>query len=393
MHSSDFEKITHTLSNNQPLWQHRAFFGEETPWKESHASLFHALNALDVTHAEQLAKDNDALIAWFTPYLPEICKQLTALKLKQSDHQTTALDARHAVAVPGRKWLQINAFNSAIPRLKNPVVEWCSGKAHLGRIIARSHQQQVCSLELDLALCHAGQRLADHQAVAVELIHHNVLKPLPMQARGVQRAHIGLHACGELHVALLKTATSERSQQIAISPCCYHKMAEDHYSPLSVQAQQAQLSLSKEDIHLAQEETVTAGNRVQKLRKKEQVWRLAFDLLQKEQQGSTSYKAIPSVPKTIFAQEFKQFCEWAAQSFNLPLAPNIDYKKYLILGEQRRNQVVKLDLVRQLFRRPLELWLALDRVLFLEEQGYRVSFCEFCERKVTPRNLLIYAEC
>jgi hypothetical protein len=41
-----------------------------------------------------------------------------------------------------------------------------------------------------------------------------------------------------------------------------------------------------------------------------------------------------------------------------------------------------LELLRGLFRRPLELWLVLDRV----EVG------RFCEPTLTPRNLMVLAE-
>ena len=50
-----------------------------------------------------------------------------------------------------------------------------------------------------------------------------------------------------------------------------------------------------------------------------------------------------------------------------------------------------MELVRHLFRRPLEIWLLLDRALFLEEQGYRVEVGTFCPKPTTPRNLLIRA--
>ena len=51
-----------------------------------------------------------------------------------------------------------------------------------------------------------------------------------------------------------------------------------------------------------------------------------------------------------------------------------------------------LERLRNLFRRPLELWLVLDRALFLEEQGYSVRLGTFCDYPLTPRNLLLLAE-
>ena len=51
-----------------------------------------------------------------------------------------------------------------------------------------------------------------------------------------------------------------------------------------------------------------------------------------------------------------------------------------------------LELLRGLFRRPLEVWLLLDRALYLQEQGYRVRLGQFCPAQLTPRNLLLLAE-
>lgn len=61
-------------------------------------------------------------------------------------------------------------------------------------------------------------------------------------------------------------------------------------------------------------------------------------------------------------------------------------------GWQRLAEVRNLELLRGLFRRPLELWLNLDRALFLEEQGYTVRLGTFCDTPLTPRNLLLMAE-
>ena len=50
------------------------------------------------------------------------------------------------------------------------------------------------------------------------------------------------------------------------------------------------------------------------------------------------------------------------------------------------------ELLRSLFRRPLELWLVLDRALYLQEQGFQVTLGTFCAAQLSPRNLLLLAE-
>ncbi|MNG37039.1 hypothetical protein D3C84_1242660 [compost metagenome] len=61
-------------------------------------------------------------------------------------------------------------------------------------------------------------------------------------------------------------------------------------------------------------------------------------------------------------------------------------------GHQRLAEVRNLELLRGLFRRPLELWLVLDRALFLSQKGYEVRLGTFCETPLTPRNLMLLAE-
>ena len=61
-------------------------------------------------------------------------------------------------------------------------------------------------------------------------------------------------------------------------------------------------------------------------------------------------------------------------------------------GWKRLAQVRNLELVRGLFRRPLEVWLVLDRALYLKENGYEVQVGEFCDSQLTPRNLMMLAQ-
>ena len=75
----------------------------------------------------------------------------------------------------------------------------------------------------------------------------------------------------------------------------------------------------------------------------------------------------------------------------MPELPVPDWRVWEARGWVRHGEVTRLELARLVFRRPLEVWLALDRTLFLARHGYRVCLAEFCARALTPRNLLISA--
>lgn len=120
--------------------------------------------------------------------------------------------------------------------------------------------------------------------------------------------------------------------------------------------------------------------------------RLGFDLLQRQQRQSSEYLPTPSLPVAWLEKPFEQYCRDLADLKQMPLTGNPDWTALEAAGWQRLAEVRNLERVRNLFRRPLELWLVLDRALFLEEQGYAVRLGLFCDYPLTPRNLLILAE-
>jgi hypothetical protein len=60
-------------------------------------------------------------------------------------------------------------------------------------------------------------------------------------------------------------------------------------------------------------------------------------------------------------------------------------------GWQRQREVMRLSIPRHACRRALELWLVLDLAEYLEACGYAPSLTTFCDRQLTPRNLLLTA--
>src|SRR5699024_7896046 len=136
---------------------------------------------------------------------------------------------------------------------------------------------------------------------------------------------------------------------------------------------------------------VTASARERRLRDQSMAWRLAFDSLQRELRGKDEYLPTPSLAAAWFNKPFAQWCIDLAARKELPAVPEQNWQALEALGWQRLAEVRNLELVRGLFRRPLELWLVLDQAVFLQEQGYTVELGEFCSMQLTPRNLLLRA--
>ena len=202
---------------------------------------------------------------------------------------------------------------------------------------------------------------------------------------------IALHACGDLHIRLLKLATLAGTRAISISPCCYPLIEHEDYQPLSALAKGSALKLSKHDLQLPLQQSVIANSKKQQLRNQEVSWRLGFDSLQRDIRGVEAYLPVPTIKKSQLSGSFSDFCQWAANQKHLSLSSEINLSHYLHRGIARQRLTKRIDLVAHLFRRALERWLLLDRVCFLHEQGYQVTLAEFCANSVTPRNALIQA--
>ena len=388
-----FTALDAFLTTHQALWKPRPFTHLQLPWETSYPELASWLRGRSLEEAEN-AHNQPALMD-----APEPFATLAAMSLALSAvdelpaHALQAAGHRLNVDVPGRKWQQIEAFASRLQFADTPKhwLDWCSGKGHLGRRLLRDGQQLTC-LEYDPTLVASGQALSQRHQLHALHIEQDVLAVNAASWLNAEHTPVALHACGDLHVRLIQLASAAGCKQLAIAPCCFNRISLTQYSPLSSAAKSSDLQLSLDDLALPMSETVTAGARVRRQRDTSMARRLGFDLLQRRLRGVDEYLPTPSLPSAWLEKSFAEYCHHLAQLKELSTIGPQDWSALEEAGWRRLAHVRNLELLRGLFRRPLELWLVLDRALFLREKGYTVRLGTFCETRLTPRNFLILAE-
>lgn len=372
----------------ETAWSEPPFRSWRLAWEEDIPDLSRALRGLSEAQLKELEDHPGRSRRFIARWLPRVADQ--AARLEPGEIPPIRNTTLSEEGIPERKRRQIRAFVDRLPWQDLPILEWCSGKGHLGRTLQRATGQPVRCIERDERLAHRGRQIAEESDQPIDFA---VLDALGPDAAGaVQSAQLAcaLHACGELHVRLLQLAIGARTQAVAVSPCCYHLYASDGHEPLSATAAASTLSLDRDRIRLALQETVTASPAARGRRMKLAQWRLGFDALQREIRGVDEYLPVPSLSNRA-GGGFESFVRWAAARKSLDLPSAVDFDRYEDLGWERLGETRRLSIFRHLFRRPLEMWLVLDRALFLAENGYTVSVGTFCEREITPRNLLIRA--
>nr|WP_314524507.1 methyltransferase [uncultured Pseudomonas sp.] len=384
-----FQALDAFLIEHQGLWKPRPFTHLYLPWETEHPTLGQWLRQRSLEDAEANHNQLHDLLAP-APF-PQLAAQARQLSAVDKLPVQLLAPARHRlnVDVPGRKWDQIEAFGAALHFKQVPThwLDWCAGKGHLGRRLLEADQALTC-LEYDPALITAGQALSDHHRLAVT---HRLQDVMADVAISPEHTPVALHACGDLHVRLLQLASKAGCKQLALAPCCYNRINAQTYLPLSNAGRASRLQLSIDDLALPLSETVTAGKRVRLQRDSSMARRLGFDQLQRELRGVDEYLPTPSLPASWLDKPFADYCQELANLKGLSTGDQ-DWAALEAHGWRRLAQVRNLELVRGLFRRPLEMWLVLDRALFLGENGYRVQVGTFCEPALTPRNLMVLAE-
>lgn len=391
-----FQALDSWLHQHQPLWRPRPFTALSLDWEAELPELALWLRSRSLEQAEAAHNQPHLLHA------PEPFQQLAS----QSLALTQLPDLRAPVPspvpeilsrhIPGRKWQQISYFAATLTRqwttAPNHWLDWCAGKGHLGRLLAWQGGQPLICLERDVALNLEGAKLGQLSGVSSQHLDADVLTDQAW--RHLQPGHsvVALHACGQLHMTLLEQAARRQCVQLALSPCCYNRISTETYQPLSAAARRGQLQLSRDDLGLPMQESITAGQRTRRLRDQSMAWRLAFDLWQRQARNTDDYLPTPSRPESAMQLGLRDFCLDLAAHHDLQMTEPADWTELEQKGWQRLAQVRNLELLRGLFRRPLEVWLLLDRALYLQEAGYQVQAGEFCDYQLTPRNLLLLAE-
>lgn len=386
-HPQTLQRLDQLLCDYQWLWHPQPFKQHCPSWCAKLPELTQQLLTLSDQQLADYQNDQQALLGLLTPYLAELSEIITLTSLPNAKSTPlTPLGSRFHSAIPGRKWQQIQAFSSAIGEAERPLLEWCGGKGHLGRLMAAQWQQPVTTVEWDAKLCEAGEQLAQRSKVTQDFQVVDVLGPLPDSL--VQQQHgIALHACGELHRTLIRQAVAKQLPALDLAPCCYYRTPDSTYQPFS---SDLKLQLDHNALRLAVTEAVTASPRELRWRDQEMAWKLGYELILHEQL-TLPYQPIKPINKQWLRKSFEEFCQNLAQRDGHTLPEQLDWQHYQQQGQQRQQQTMRLTLPRFAFRRALEMWLVLDMACYLETHGYTTTIQIFCEKALTPRNLLLSA--
>jgi len=389
-----FHLLTEFLHETESLWRERPFAQSPLSWEESHPHFVSELLTLE----DDVLDDFEAsphLLSQYSDVFKNICHQTQALAhVKSIELSPTEDEAPYPPLrqIPERKRTQIEHFTRACSSLLGPPsghwAEWCSGKGHLGRALLRTGCETVLSIERNAALISKGRILATQEDAKQSFLHADVLKDsLAIHLSGLTGL-VSLHACGVLTDKVLEVASTHNIPSVLASPCCYHAGVGKKLTLRSREGLSVPFSISGEELRLVTAEVVVARQSLRKGRIRQMGWRLALDTWVREQSGVDEYIPQGSFSSKATSGDFNGFMSVACPRMGVSI-PKDTIAKLEREGHARAGKVRRLALIRGLFRRVLEKWINLDRVLYLQEQGRPSVLRTYCHRVHSPRNHLI----
>ena len=283
------------------------------------------------------------------------------------------------------------------------VVDIGGGVGHLSRVLSHYHQIPSISLDQNAEFQAIGrERLKKFRklegASDVEFINHTFGADAPREKiEKIFYPHslsLGLHTCGPLAVTLINETITHKNQGLLNFGCCYYRIPPEQFPLSNFYKDHHFVRLNLYSLSLATRSH--AEMRWETYRTKERVknYRYGLHLFMLEKYNDSHFTDVGECPVHMYWEPFSAYMKLKLDEIKPGHGFSIDDFEHFYHSEktQRELRVMFLcNIIRWQLGRALEVYLQLDRCLYLEEKGFEVKFEQYFTESLSPRNLGILA--
>lgn len=275
----------------------------------------------------------------------------------------------------------------------NTIVDIGSGAGHLSSLLINKNTKQALCLDQEEKFQRIGKEKLER--FAPEILDRLTFKKVMIDNRTQlpltkDTLLLGLHSCGDLSVDLIKSFASSKQGSLLNYGCCYHKLSPEKIY-LSHFSKSHRFDLSSFALNLAAKSYKTVSELDADKRKRVKNFRYALHIL------NSSLKLAPL--KSV-GNGLKSDYEMSFNNYVKKFAPHIYELKSdqelidFFNSSKTQNKIedfLALGLIRNQIGRLIELYLILDRAIYLKESGLKVELKESFDPSLSPRNIALYA--
>lgn len=328
--------------------------------------------------------DGTSLSSEIQSYLEEI-KELS--KIEGIDFKDQALDSNLERGMSAKKRHEIKAI---ISWLKNKeyknFLDIGSGKGHLSMAILNTMEASSTCVDMDGSLQKAGKKkLKEYLPNLVDKIRYkNLMFTHSSKINTSENCLVlGLHSCGDLSVDAIDFHINNNGDLLNFG-CCYHKLTKQNLSKLS---KKNPIEFSFHALNLATRSNRQLSDEDFRRRERVKKYRYALHMILHDQLGE-GFTTLGNAHYTDYDLSFSEYC---AKYSPKKLNGNLEEVYFKILNDSRFKNYLYSEALRAPLGRLAELYILLDRAIYLMEAGKIIELKFFFRSSLSPRNIGIYS--
>ncbi len=284
------------------------------------------------------------------------------------------------------------------------VIDIGGGVGHLSRILSHYHSIASISIDQNTEFQKIGlNRLQKYRRLegAADVTFMNLTFGLDTDEENLKLVFnkkalgLGLHTCGPLANTLIKASADYKTQGLLSFGCCYHQLTPQKDFPISGFYKTEQLPvLNLYGFTLATRSHAGMDFDSYMTKMKVKSYRYALHLFIMKHFNSNQYTSVGECHMSLYTKPFHHYIKEKLAELGLLHSFTDEYfNQYFESAEiQRQLRVMFLcNIIRWQMGRVLEIYLLVDRCVYLEEQGYKVDLQQYFDENLSPRNLGILA--
>jgi hypothetical protein len=312
-------------------------------------------------------------------------------------------------AYNGMKKKKKHEIERIVPRLKkiqnhfSYVVDIGGGVGHLSRVLSLYHSIPTISLDRDSYFQNIGiERLKKFRhppgAAGIKFVNVTFGENDKDDLKDVFKKEsfsLGLHTCGNLANHLIKNTIDNKTAGLLSFGCCYHRLNPETEFPLSHFYHDEKMpKLNLYSLSLATRSHAQMGRETYDTKERVKQYRYALHLFLLKHYGNKHFTEVGECPVKVYWGPFSDYIRSKLIELKIEHSFSDEDFENFFQDENTQRELRTMwlcNLIRWQLGRALEVYLLLDRVLYLEENGYDVSIEQYFDEPLSPRNVGILA--
>lgn len=293
-----------------------------------------------------------------------------------------------------KKQHELSVINQQFQKLNcEHFIDIGSGAGHLSSYLLWQNKKTSECIDLNAQFQEIGKKKFKRDLPELlerlTFTHAQFSKQTPLKETK-NMALIGLHACGDLSVEILQSFTQNQIAAVLNYGCCYHKLNSSNIN-ISQRAKLNPLILTNHSLTLAAKSYKAKTDHELDFRDKVKSYRYSLHILLQDQLQK-EFITLGNATASDYAKPFAFYAKKYAPQFFKNYSDTELNAFYTASETQAKvDYLMCMGIIRSKIARLVEIFLILDRALYLVENGMQVELEETFDPQLSPRNISLLA--